>query len=636
MDETWRSLLANLAIVAVFVAIWTQIPDPADRLRRSLRTAFLSALLALGTIATMSLPIAIRPGVFIDLRATMVVLAAFFGGPVVGVAAWLAAIGYRLWISGVGAPPAVIGISIALITGLGGRLLLRRRAPAIGDVFMLGVATAGASIFGFFLLPAEIRDSLFVEVAPELMVLTLVAVSVAGITIVNDERRRVAARQNELYGAILAALPNPLNVKDMQGRFLAANPATADLLRAKSPSEVIGRTDFDFYPQETAASFKADDDEVAKSGTSFLRRQKATFADGTEVYLGTTKVPFRDNAGNIVGIITHNRDITERTKLEEEYAVTQRRLSEALANMADGLAMFDHEGRLVICNPQYAALFPKTADLRVPGVALETILRAGLARGEETLPKEMRAEDWIADTVAALWVSADSEIQLADGRWLQARVRPSEYGTSLTLLSEITAAKQAEGALQQANAQLDALAKTDGLTGLLNRRAFDEALTREFTRSARSNEPTSVFIVDVDHFKAYNDTYGHPQGDECLKMISTCLRQALKRPADVAARYGGEEFVALLPDTDADGALVLAENFRQAVRGLNIPHGKSSKGRVSVSVGVATTLGSAVESPGLLVKRADQALYEAKAGGRDRTQQSRAEADDTRLRLVAG
>src|SRR5262249_26857078 len=161
---------------------------------------------------------------------------------------------------------------------------------------------------------------------------------------------------------------------------------------------------------------------------------------------------------------------------------------------------------------------------------------------------------------------------------------------------------------------------TDGLTGLLNRRAFDEALTREFTRSARSNGPTSVFIVDVDHFKAYNDTYGHPQGDECLKAIGECLKKSLKRPADIAARYGGEEFVALLPDTDGDGALVLAEAFRQAARSLNIPHtGNGSKGRITVSVGVATMQKSVLESPGTLVRRADRALYEAKAGGRDRT-----------------
>jgi diguanylate cyclase (GGDEF)-like protein len=303
--------------------------------------------------------------------------------------------------------------------------------------------------------------------------------------------------------------------------------------------------------------------------------------------------------------------------------------------MADGLAMFDHEGRIIMCNPQYSRLFPKTADIRVAGATLEEILRAGIARGEERPPPLTRVEDWIADTVAALWISADSEFQLGDGRWLQARVRPSDDGTSLTVISEITAAKKAEKALHELNIQLDALARTDGLTDLLNRRALDEALAREFVRSVRTGRPLSLFIADVDCFKIYNDTYGHPEGDACLKAVGGCLAETLKRPTDVGARYGGEEFVALLPDTDANGALVIAESFRQAVRELNIAHSGTDKGRVTVTVGVATSGRTAIDSPAILLQTADEALYAGKTAGRDRTVQT-APTEDGRIRLIAG
>jgi diguanylate cyclase (GGDEF)-like protein len=302
--------------------------------------------------------------------------------------------------------------------------------------------------------------------------------------------------------------------------------------------------------------------------------------------------------------------------------------------MPDGLAMFDRDALILMCNPQYAALFPATASLRVAGANLHDILRAAIACGEETVPAGVDTEAWIEATCAGLSVSANTEIHLGDGRWLEARVRPSDKGTSFTVVTEITAAKRAEADLREVNARLDALAKTDDLTGLPNRRAFDEALTLEFARNARVGGPMSLFFADVDRFKAYNDTYGHPQGDECLKAVGNALRQVLKRTSDVAARYGGEEFVTLLPETDAIGALALAEAFRQAVSDLKIPHCGSEKGHVTVTVGVATSVRNVIGSRVRLIQRADEALYAGKAAGRDHTHQ--APPDDDRLRLIAG
>jgi diguanylate cyclase (GGDEF)-like protein len=184
----------------------------------------------------------------------------------------------------------------------------------------------------------------------------------------------------------------------------------------------------------------------------------------------------------------------------------------------------------------------------------------------------------------------------------------------------VTKSRLAEQKLAELNRRLEELARLDGLTGLTNRRAFDETLQNELRRSVRTKSPLSLFLVDVDRFKAFNDAYGHPAGDDCLKSIAGLLRKTLRRPADTAARYGGEEFVAILPDTSLEGAFELAETLRGAVAGLNLEHIGSEKGIVTVSIGISTYDGDGglASSAADLVKTADDALYEAKASGRDR------------------
>ncbi|HTW85460.1 MAG TPA: diguanylate cyclase [Candidatus Sulfotelmatobacter sp.] len=162
------------------------------------------------------------------------------------------------------------------------------------------------------------------------------------------------------------------------------------------------------------------------------------------------------------------------------------------------------------------------------------------------------------------------------------------------------------------------LAFTDALTGLANRRRFDEALALEWTRALRERSPLTVLIADLDHFKAYNDTYGHAAGDLCLRQVGGRLGACVQRPADLAARYGGEEFVALLPDTDLKGGIALGERLRTELASLTLVHAGSSLGRVSASIGVASIVPDSSIGAEQLLRRADEALYRAKRGGRDR------------------
>ena len=166
--------------------------------------------------------------------------------------------------------------------------------------------------------------------------------------------------------------------------------------------------------------------------------------------------------------------------------------------------------------------------------------------------------------------------------------------------------------------QLAVLASTDGLTGVANRRSWEQRFVSEWRRAIRAEMPIAVLMLDVDFFKAFNDTYGHPAGDQVLRMIADTIVRTIRRPGDLAGRYGGEEFVALLPEIDAAGASVVAARICAAVADLHIPHSGSHLGYVTVSVGVATAWPNLGEPEAVLVKAADEALYEAKRTGRNR------------------
>src|SRR3569623_972282 len=173
--------------------------------------------------------------------------------------------------------------------------------------------------------------------------------------------------------------------------------------------------------------------------------------------------------------------------------------------------------------------------------------------------------------------------------------------------------------LEKKNKELQRLSSLDGLTGIANRRRFDEYLEQEWLRAARSNKVLSLILADIDHIKTYNDYYGHQGGDEVLRRVAQSLETGTHRPGDLVARYGGEEFAIILPDTDPVGAASVAESIRQVVERLNIPHGFSSAAdHVTISKGVASVIPREGGLPATLIESADGAVYEAKHAGRNR------------------
>lgn len=199
------------------------------------------------------------------------------------------------------------------------------------------------------------------------------------------------------------------------------------------------------------------------------------------------------------------------------------------------------------------------------------------------------------------------------------RNQAGEVEALIGFMFDISERKQTEQQLLQLQQQLQAFSYQDGLTGVANRRMFDDRLQVEWANAQRQNQPLSLILLDIDYFKQYNDHYGHVQGDACLKSVGQALSQAAVRPRDLVARYGGEEFVLLLPETDADAAAQVAERCRQLIRAEQIQHAQSRVAPLlTVSLGVGTLIPDQQTSPQAFIEAVDRLLYQAKHQGRDR------------------
>ena len=269
-----------------------------------------------------------------------------------------------------------------------------------------------------------------------------------------EEVRRVeppgeANSGNLLYRRVIESLPDCLNVKDRDGRFLIANDATAVLMQANSAAELIGRTDFDFYPAAVAETFLRDEQKIIEEGMPRVIEQEAVHKDGRRIHLSTLKVPFRDEAGRVIGLITHNRDVTEEKRLASELAVSQRQLADALASTPNGLVVFDASGAMIYCNGRYREMLPVVADLLTAGTPARDLLQAALDRGAFRVAPQ-RISSALDKPAGDLLRSLEGEeIQLADGRWIETRANFTAAGDCLVVNIDVTRRKQALEALEE-------------------------------------------------------------------------------------------------------------------------------------------------------------------------------------------
>jgi diguanylate cyclase (GGDEF)-like protein/PAS domain S-box-containing protein len=612
MHSACNEFAGNVAFVGLAIAIWAHLSTWfARRLMARARQAFGLAM-GLTAIGSMLLAARVAPGILIDIRHAPLALAAMFGGPAAAVIAGALVASVRIWIGGAGVTDGLVTIGLVLAFGLALHAATQKRQPRVTDILALTAGVVGLLTITSLYLPLLTAHDTFHRAGPELISLNAAACLLGGLILLMTRRSQL---ERSILEHAFAQSPDFIYVKDRNSRFLIVNDNMATLYRRSGPAALTGRTDFDVMPRHLAEQLFGAEQEMMRSGVPIID----SFENIDDRFLLASKVPIRDAEGRVIGLAGVTRDITERTGLENELRESKNLLAHAMASMSDGFAIFDRAGTLVFCNEQYRTYFPLSAHLRHPGRHITEILHCAAHSGERTDCPPEGMNEWVRDAARALHCNKDEEVELSTGSWVSIRTRLAEDGSAMVVVSDITSTKMAERALRLAAEQLKNLAETDGLTGVVNRRAFDEIFAREAARSAREGTDLSLLMIDIDWFKAFNDTYGHPSGDDCLKRVSACLVDCARRPADCVARYGGEEFVLLLPNTDRHGATKLAQQVMDRLRGLGISHSGSPFGYVTASVGAATGNGRGLRADHeRLLAAADGALYQAKAAGRNR------------------
>jgi diguanylate cyclase (GGDEF)-like protein/PAS domain S-box-containing protein len=357
----------------------------------------------------------------------------------------------------------------------------------------------------------------------------------------------------------------------------------------------------------------------------------------TEASLRTIRDPV---TGIPLGILNNARDISER-KLAQEARHRQRSLIEAIHDVSlDGILVVDENQNVISCNQRFGEVWKLELPAGLPGY-----LEKNDRTPDEFLTRSLQSlkdPEGFLNRVEHLYANPDEkdhcEIQLKDGRTLERystclRSKEGQYLGRVWFFRDITEHKLAEERLAEAYRAVEEMAITDALTGLPNRRHFDQSLAKEWRRGLRDRKPLSLLLIDADHFKTYNDTYGHLRGDNCLKQIAETAQGVVARPGDLAARFGGEEFAVILPNTSSSGALEMAQEVCRAMRERRLSHSLNPLGVVTVSVGCATLVPQLGQQAVGLVDCADKALYQAKRSGRNRVcsyEEAEAEADSAR------
>lgn len=420
------------------------------------------------------------------------------------------------------------------------------------------------------------------------------------------------------------------------------SPGSRSLL-GYEPHEIIGVDFATFLHPDDRARVEQEYAAFQQHGGRTTSTYRLRHRNGTHVWVESNWVALPPDAADAAagGVVAVVRDITDRKdaeaalqaalhraeQAEADAGRLHARLLDAIEVIPAGFVLFDAEHRLIMCNSKYREIYPALADRMIPGITAAELTRLGVERGQFNLGNQDSVV-WLADQFARHeLLHTRYERKLADGRWIALEDRRTAEGGRVGIRIDITDLKRREAELaamrdatERANVELAALACTDGLTGLANRRRLDETVMREWDRAARSHESVCLLLLDVDHFKAFNDRYGHLAGDDALRTVARVFRAGARRASDLACRFGGEEFALVLPNTDALAALVIAEKIRNAVAALQIPHDASPLAVLTVSLGMAAAVPGPELTPAALLRAADAALYAAKQAGCNRSQ----------------
>lgn len=439
------------------------------------------------------------------------------------------------------------------------------------------------------------------------------------VTAIRDitERKKHEDRlieSEEKIRSITNALGEGVIVVDTDLKITFVNP-TAGRLVGWKPEELVGKNahhkfhylkeDKTPYPYEECVALI-----TVRKGNDFFNVEDAFVNKSGEIFpIELTTTSLREN-GNIVGGVMVFRDITERRRAEEKLKLDAM----VFKNTIEGIMITDADGVIQSVNAAFKTITGYRAE--------EAIGKTPRILKSSRHDKEFYKDMWetlkdICEWKGVVWNKRkNGDIYPQEMSINTIKNRRGEITHYTSIFSDITERKKAEDALLL-------LSSSDSLTGLANRRKFDELLYKEWSRAMRVKEPFSVVMIDIDYFKLYNDEYGHQAGDRCIQAVAGVFKDIVHRPGDIVARYGGEEFTVVLPVTEEENAVAIAESMRKGVEALKIRHKKSKSSKyVTISAGVATALPKKKLSSTDLIEQADKALYKAKRGGRNRVVQT--------------
>jgi diguanylate cyclase (GGDEF)-like protein/PAS domain S-box-containing protein len=407
---------------------------------------------------------------------------------------------------------------------------------------------------------------------------------------------------------LLKFSPEPIMVYQDE-KIVFVNDKFEELVQSSS-ADILGKSIYhcvlpDYHP--TVRQRLTDMNQRNKSQDRVELKIKTTHNNILDIEISSAPILYNDNPAIEVFL----RDVTKRNRLAEEVRKNAELYRFITENTTDLISFLNPNG-------DYEYLSPSSKDL----LDLNPEEMIGKKLFEYLHPDEI-------EKVTALLLEADSELDFAafshrikkkDGSymWIETNARTIRKNSRklegiVAVSRDITERLEKEKRLHEANVMLRYISNMDGLTGIPNRRYFDEKLQEEWNRLKRNSSPFSAIMIDIDFFKKFNDFNGHQTGDECLRQIASVLKDTVKRPGDFAARYGGEEFVILLPETDKQGAVHVAELLQANVKNLNIPYISTEKEPiVSISIGCSTLIPDEKTQPEDLIKLADTELYKAK------------------------
>ena len=454
-----------------------------------------------------------------------------------------------------------------------------------------------------------------------------------------SRQKATEAERDRLY-AVIEALPDVVGMAGLDGHLIYLNQAGRRMRGVQSDQELHALHISEAWVEWSAQLLTKVALPRVLDGEAWVGDTQLIGSNGQIVDVRQLLLAPRMGGREPTFFATVLHDLTEIRAMEAKMVEEDALLNSVLESVQDAIVVLDGQGQIQSLNPVVADIFQyglhevigKDICMLLPS-SYHDVVREFLNQGSTAMKRQFTAvrreiEGRHKDGTQFPLEMTVSEIMFAEHRIYTVVMRDiSERKAAeerlLENIDELQATQEAlataNNQLLDANTELSRMVQIDGLTGVANRRAFDQTLEAEWLRAARQSHGLSLLMIDVDYFKRYNDGYGHQMGDECLKHVARLLKSAVVRPSDFVARYGGEEFAIVLPETEADGAREVAERVRLYVERAAIPHAYAEHSdHVTVSIGTATLQSLHGVPSSVLVAAADQALYKAKEAGRNR------------------